>query len=68
MSLLTPYLSQILEPRGFYNAVVDLTPILTIEQAYEEVERSHEAVCNKRRYKDVDSFRRIKKRYDQERD
>ncbi|GAB4001544.1 hypothetical protein GCM10028807_57950 [Spirosoma daeguense] len=66
MALLNNQLSEILTPTGFYRNVKELTPTLTVEQAYEEVERSHIAICGKPRYPGgFSSFDRVKKRYDQ---
>lgn len=67
MALLNSELSEILTPIGFYKNVKLLTPTLTVEQAYEEVERTHEAISGRRRYRDFNSFDTVKKRYDQKR-
>jgi hypothetical protein len=66
MSLLSNQLSEILTPTGFYNNVKQLTPVLTVEQAYDEVEKSHIAITGRPRYPGgFSSFDRVKKRYDQ---
>lgn len=67
MSLLSPQLTKLLDPIGFHEEVTRVYSVsesMTLEFAYNEVERSHFIICGRPRYVGgFESFKRAYSRY-----